>query len=109
MDWHQLWEIVSAPITSPSSASSSLALPLPRLEQAHANDQLVEQLEGDAALGKRITGKTWPSRRAGKRKFTFWPFLLTHRVPRRHHCDHHPHDLVDHAECFPWRSRRIPT
>src|SRR5262249_51406874 len=54
MDWKQLWEIISAPDNVPIIALIPLLAFYIYLawRQAHANDQLIEQLEGDAALAK---------------------------------------------------------
>jgi len=71
MDWRQLWEIMSAADNVPIIALIPLlAFYISRLAQAHANDLLIAQLEGDAALAKRITAKRGPSSPAGKKKST---------------------------------------
>jgi len=45
--------------------------------QAHANDLLIAQLEGDAALAKTHHRKAWPFKaRLGKKEVHVWPFLL---------------------------------
>ena len=52
MDWRQLWEIISAPDNVPIVGLIPLLAFYIYLawKQAHANDQLIVQLEGDAAL-----------------------------------------------------------
>jgi len=71
MDWRQLWEICSAPDNVPIVGSSAASFYIYLAwKQAHANDVLIEQLEGDAALAKTHHRKTWPFKAAGKRKFT---------------------------------------
>ena len=50
MDWKQLWDIASAPDNVPIVALIPLlAYIYLAWKQAHANDQLIAQLEGDAA------------------------------------------------------------
>src|SRR5882724_9093331 len=64
MDWRQIWEICSAPDNVPIVG----LIPLLgfyiylAVKQARANDQLIEQLEGDAVLAKTHHRKTWPFR-----------------------------------------------
>ena len=45
-------------------------------KQAHANDLLIEQLEGDAALAKTHHRKTWPFKPGWQKEVHVWPFLL---------------------------------
>ena len=44
--------------------------------QAHANDLLIEQLEGDAALAKTHHRKAWPFKPGWQKEVHVWPFLL---------------------------------
>src|SRR6266536_3186609 len=78
MDWKQLWEIVSAPDNVPIVALIPLLAFYIYLawKQAHANDQLIAQLEGDAALAKTHHRKTWPFRPGWQKEIHVWPFLL---------------------------------
>jgi hypothetical protein len=78
MDWHQLWQIVSAPDNVPIVA----LIPLLAfylylgLRQARANDKLVAQLEADPAMAKTHHRKTWPFRPGWQKEVHVWPFLL---------------------------------
>ena len=78
MDWHQLWEIASAPDNVPIVA----LIPLLGfyiylgVKQARANDALIEQLETDPALAKTHHRKTWPFRPGWQKEIHVWPFLL---------------------------------
>jgi len=62
MDWRQLWEICSAPDNVPIVGLIPLLCFYIYLawKQAHANDQLIAQLEADPALAKTHHRKTWP-------------------------------------------------
>src|SRR6266478_3797031 len=62
MDWKQLWEILSAADNVPIVAMIPLLAFYMYLawKQAHANDVLIEQLAGDAALAKTHHRKAWP-------------------------------------------------
>src|SRR6266850_2515817 len=44
--------------------------------QAHANDVLIEQLAGDAALAKTHHRKAWPFQPGWAKEVHVWPFLL---------------------------------
>ena len=102
MDWHQLWEVASAPDNVPIVGL------IPMLgffiylawQQAHANDELIEQLEADPALAKTHHRKTWPFRPGWQKEVHVWPFLLRIEflaaiivTPSL------PDGVVDHAEC----------
>jgi len=78
MDWHQLWEIASAPDNVPIVALIPLLGFYIYLawSQARANDQLIEQLEADPALAKTHHRKTWPFRQGWQKEVHVWPFLL---------------------------------
>jgi uncharacterized membrane protein len=78
MDWHQLWEIVSAPDNVPIVALIPLLAFYIYLavRQARANDELIEQLESDPALAKTHHRKTWPFRPGWQKEIHVWPFLL---------------------------------
>ncbi len=78
MDWHQLWEISSAPDNVPIVAMIPLMLFYCWLawKQARANDQLIGQLEADPALAKTHHRKTWPFQPGWQKEIHVWPFLL---------------------------------
>ena len=78
MDWKQLWEIGSAPDNVPIVALIPLLAFYIYLawRQAHANDLLIEQLEGDAALARTHHRKAWPFQPGWQKEIHVWPFLL---------------------------------
>ena len=78
MDWHQLWEIVSAPDNVPIVALIPLLVFYVYLawRQAKANDDLVAELETSPALAKTHHRKTWPFRPGWQKEVHVWPFLL---------------------------------
>ncbi len=78
MDWRQLWEICSAPDNVPIVGLIPLLAFYIYLawKQAHANDLLITQLEGDAALAKTHHRKTWPFKPGWQKEVHVWPFLL---------------------------------
>jgi hypothetical protein len=78
MDWKQLWEILSAPDNVPIIALIPLLAFYMYLawRQAHANDLLIEQLEGDVALAKTHHRKAWPFQPGWQKEIHVWPFLL---------------------------------
>jgi len=78
MDWHQLWEIVSAPDNVPIVALIPLLAfyVFLAVRQARANDQLIAQLEADPAIAKTHHRKTWPFRPGWQKEVHVWPFLL---------------------------------
>ena len=78
MDWHQLWEIVSAPDNVPIVALIPLLAIYIYLavRQARANDELIEKLEADPALAKTHHRKAWPFRPGWQKEIHVWPFLL---------------------------------
>jgi quinol-cytochrome oxidoreductase complex cytochrome b subunit len=78
MDWHQLWEITSAPDNVPIVA---LIMLVPfytwyGLRQALANDRLIAQLEADPQLAKTHHRKTLPWKPGWTKEVPVWPFLL---------------------------------
>jgi hypothetical protein len=78
MDWHQLWEITSAPDNIPIA---SLLFLVPfyvwyGFRQAFANDRLIEQLEADPAMAKTHHRKTQPWRPEWTKEVHVWPYLL---------------------------------
>jgi cytochrome b/b6/petD-like protein len=78
MDWRQLWTIASTPDNVPIVALIPLLAFYCWLawKQAHANDQLITQLEGDAALAKTHHRKTQPWQPGWQKEIHVWPFLL---------------------------------
>jgi len=78
MDWNQLWQIVSAPDNVPIVALIPLLAFYLFLawRQAKANDSLVVQLAGDAALAKTHHRKAWPFQPGWQKEVHVWPFLL---------------------------------
>ena len=78
MDWHQLWEIVSAPDNVPIVALIPLLAFYIYLawRQARANDNLIAELEANPALAKTHHRKTWPFRPGWQKEVHVWPFLL---------------------------------
>ncbi|MGC2225430.1 MAG: hypothetical protein WA578_00500, partial [Candidatus Sulfotelmatobacter sp.] len=78
MDWRQLWEICSAPDNVPIVGLIPLLCFYIYLawKQAHANDQLIAQLEADPALAKTHHRKTWPFKPGWQKEVHVWPFLL---------------------------------
>ena len=78
MDWHQLWEIVSAPDNVPIVALLFL-VPFYAwygLRQARANDRLIDQLEADPELRKTHHRKTQPWQSGWTREVHTWPYLM---------------------------------
>jgi len=78
MDWHQLWTIVSLPDNVPIVL---LLFVVPfytwyGMKQAFANDRLITQLEGDAALAKTHHRKVQPWRPGWAKEVHVWPYLL---------------------------------
>ncbi|HMB82752.1 MAG TPA: hypothetical protein VKI40_01760, partial [Terriglobales bacterium] len=78
MDWKQLWDIASAPDNVPIVALIPLLAFYIYLawKQAHANDRLIAQLEGDPAAAKTQYRKTWPFQPGWQKEIHVWPFLL---------------------------------
>jgi hypothetical protein len=77
-DWHQLWEIVSAPDNVPIVA---LLFLVPfyswyAYRQARANDRLIAQLESDPQLAKTHHRKTYPWRPGWLKEVHTWPYLM---------------------------------
>ena len=78
MDWHQLWEIVSAPDNVPIVALIFLVpfFTWYGLRQALANDRLIRQLEADPQLAKTHHRKVFPWKPGWAKEIHVWPFLL---------------------------------
>lgn len=77
-NWHQLWEIVSAPDNVPIVA---LLFLIPfyiwyAFRQAFANDELIAKLEADPAAAKTAHRKTQPYHPKWEREVHTWPYLL---------------------------------
>ena len=77
-NWHQLWEIVSAPDNVPIVA---LLFLIPfymwySFRQAFANDELIAKLEADPALAKTAHRKTQPHHPKWEREVHTWPYLM---------------------------------
>lgn len=78
MDWHQLWEVVSAPDNIPIVALIFL-VPFYTwlgLRQGLANDRLIKQLEADPQLAKTHHRKTQPWKPGWVKEVHAWPYLL---------------------------------
>jgi hypothetical protein len=78
MNWHQIWEIVSAPDNVPIVA---LLFLVPfycwyAFRQALANDRLIEKLEADPAAAKTAHRKTQPWNPKWEREVHTWPYLM---------------------------------
>ncbi len=78
MDWRQLWDIASAPDNVPIVGMIPLLAFYIYLawKQAHANDQLIGELETSPAMAKTHHRKTWPFRPGWQKEIHVWPFLL---------------------------------
>ncbi len=77
-DWHQLWEIISAPDNVPIVA---LLFLVPfytwyAFRQGAANDQLIAQLAGDPQAAKTKYRKTQPWDPKWEREVHTWPYLM---------------------------------
>ncbi len=77
-DWHQLWEIVSAPDNVPIAALLFLLAFYIwyALRQARANDRLIKQLEADPQLAKTHHRKAFPWKPGWDREVHTWPYLM---------------------------------
>lgn len=78
MNWHQLWEITSAPDNVPIVA---LLFLVPfytwyALRQARANDRLIAQLEADPEMRKTHHRKTQPWQPGWLKEVHTWPYLM---------------------------------
>ncbi|MBI4470585.1 MAG: cytochrome C, partial [Acidobacteria bacterium] len=78
MDWHQLWEISSAPDNVPIVL---LLLLVPfytwyAFSQALRNDRLIEQLEKDPEMAKVHHRKVQPYHPSWEKLLHTWPYLL---------------------------------
>ncbi len=78
MDWHQIWEIVSAPDNIPIVALIPLTIFYAWLgfSQGRANDQLITKLEADPVAAKTAYRKTQPYKKGWPQEVHVWPFLL---------------------------------
>jgi hypothetical protein len=78
MNWHQIWEVASAPDNVPIVG---LLFLVPfycwyAFRQALANDKLIEKLEADPALAKTAHRKTQPWNPKWEREVHTWPYLM---------------------------------
>src|ERR1700724_1722307 len=78
MNWHQIWEIASAPDNVPIVA---LLFLIPfyvwyAFRQAFANDRLIEKLSADPQLAKTEHRKTEPWNPKWEKEVHTWPYLL---------------------------------
>jgi Cytochrome b(C-terminal)/b6/petD len=78
MNWHQIWEIVSAPDNVPIVA---LLFFIPfytwyAFRQARRNDRLIAKLETDPALAKTAYRKTDAFEKGWDREVHTWPYLM---------------------------------
>ncbi len=78
MDWHQIWEIVSAPDNVPIVALIPLTIFYTWLafRQARDNDRLITELEADPVKKKTAYRKTQPYKKGWPQEVHVWPFLL---------------------------------
>ena len=78
MDWHQLWEVASAPDNVPIVALLFL-VPFYTwygLRQALATDRLISELEADPKLAKTHHRKIFPFKPGWSREVHVWPYLM---------------------------------
>jgi len=78
MNWHQMWEIASAPDNVPIVAMLFL-VPFYvwyAFRQAFANDRLIDKLSADPALAKTEYRKTEPWHPKWEREVHTWPYLM---------------------------------
>jgi hypothetical protein len=78
MNWHQMWEVASAPDNVPIVA---LLFLVPfyvwyAFKQAVDNDRLIDKLSADPALAKTEYRKTEPWHPKWEREVHTWPYLL---------------------------------
>src|SRR5580700_11943866 len=78
MNFHQIWEIASAPDNVPIVA---LLFLIPfyvwyAFRQAHANDRLIDKLSADPQLAKTEHRKTEPWNPKWEKEVHTWPYLL---------------------------------
>jgi len=77
-DWHQIWKIVSAPDNVPIVAMLFLVpfFTWLGIRQAHVNDKLIVDLEGDPKLAKTHHRKAEPWRPGWAKELHVWPYLV---------------------------------
>jgi len=78
MNWHQIWEVASAPDNVPIVA---LLFLVPfyvwyAFRQAFENDRLIDKLSADPALAKTEHRKTEPWNPKWEREVHTWPYLM---------------------------------
>ena len=99
-NWHQLWEIVSAPDNVPIVA---LLFLIPfyiwyAFRQAFANDELIAKLEADPAAAKTAHRKTQPYQPQMGARSPHLALPDAHRIRGRHSGHSAADGLVPHAE-----------
>jgi hypothetical protein len=77
-DWHQLWEIISAPDNVPIVALLFLVpfFTWMAFREAVKNDRLIAALEADPQAAKTRYRKTYPWNPRWEREVHTWPFLM---------------------------------
>ena len=78
MNWHQIWEVASAPDNVPIVAMLFL-VPFYvwyAFRQAFENDRLIDKLAADPALAKTEHRKTEPWNPKWEREVHTWPYLM---------------------------------
>ena len=78
MNWHQIWEVASAPDNVPIVA---LLFLIPfytwyAFHQALENDALIDKLSADPALAKTEYRKTEPWNPKWEKEVHTWPYLM---------------------------------
>ena len=106
MDWHQLWEVASAPDNVPIVGLIPVLIFFIYLawQQAHANDELIEQLEADPALREDPSSQELALPAGLAKRSSRLALFAARRISGRDDCHHHSDGVVDHAECASGRA-----